>query len=398
MNNQNLSNLDNAQLTYGDNLNQIQMVTNMNTGFRGPRGLNRTEGVNVSKLDNWIKCLSDRGGVLAERPLATYTLPGSHDALTYRFTGGVIRRLARGGTVTQELNLTSQFNAGIRYFDIRVGVKGGKLIGVHGPINLLGGDIESDITNLLILAVQNKEPIVIKFDYKGKAYSIVKKIVTMFSKSIMPTSEYWKVGVGDCIRQGKVLCLFHKIKSKQKETFKDASEMFGDYSKHKAGGFSNKHFMKGHRKYLEDLVDEAYTLDEERLKVMSFNIPCTPTGGYTALGVANFFLGSIPSKLCLAAQVAVRVKRENRWLGCYESVSNIEQREVVKDINLGVVQKLTDAVDSWYFMEEKESNPIESALHGEKVSQHIAGAVGMDFVGRKRQLILELIELNNRDY
>jgi len=398
MNYQNLSNLETAQLTYGDNLDQIQTVCNMNTGFRGARILNRTNGVDVGKLDNWIKCLSDRGGELADRPLATYTLPGAHDALTYAFKGWH-RRGAKGGTVTQVLDLTSQFNLGIRYFDIRVKEKNGELIGFHGMFNLTGVDIEAAIANLFRIAVQKKEPIVIKFDYKGNAFPIVSRLANMFSGNIMPTSEYWKSSVGECIRQGKVLCLFHKIKSKHKAKLGDVVDMFGDYSKHKAGGFSNKHNMKSHAGYLEKLTTQGYSLDEERLKVMSLNIPCIPTSGsQIAGGAMNTVLAGVPSLLYRGGQRIIRVKTHNRWLGFYKAVSSIEQLEVVKDINLGFVNKLTDLVNSWYSLEDDENNPIARESHGEKMTQYVAGAVGMDFVQGKRDLILQLIELNNRDF
>ena len=128
-------NLENAKRQYNSPLKDIDIITNMNTGFRGHKNLFRSSGVRINNLDTWIRTLSERGGVLAERPLATYTLPGSHDAMTYAF-GGCLRSIAKGATVTQRLDLTSQFNRGIRYFDIRLLTSRGKLCGFHGIINL----------------------------------------------------------------------------------------------------------------------------------------------------------------------------------------------------------------------------------------------------------------------
>ena len=384
-------NLENAKRQYNSPLKDIDIITNMNTGFRGHKNLFRSSGVRINNLDTWIRTLSERGGVLAERPLATYTLPGSHDAMTYAF-GGCLRSIAKGATVTQRLDLTSQFNRGIRYFDIRLSTSRGKLCGFHGIINLTNYDAEAALANLFRISVQKKEPIVIKFDYKNGAFPIVNRLARMFSAHILPTADYWKVGVGESIRQGKVLCLFHKVNTKKHEKkFGDTSDVFGSYSKHKAGGFSNTHNMKTHSEYLSKMVDESYSPKEEKLKVMSLNVPCIPTKKrHTAAYLANLALLTAPQNLYKAGQVACRIPSKDRWIGFYKSVN-------LKNINQSFVHSLTQYVDNWYNNSEV-INYQERLRHGDKITEKIAGAVGMDFIEGKGKLILGLIELNNRDF
>ncbi len=391
---------------YGDALEDIPIVTNRNTGFRGPRGLNRVNPVDVGRLDRWIKDLSDRGGRLAERPLAAYTLPGAHDAMTYAFrsnwayrkTGWSLFSPARGGTRTQSINLTAMFELGIRYFDIRVEKSGDKLYGFHGPITLTGDRADNAIRALFHMAVERKEPIVIKFDYKSSStFPLVKRIVDNFATHVMPVSAYWNASVGECISQGKVLCLFHKAKKKLRKKYGDEVDELGDYSTHKAGGFTNTHNMKKHQAKLEALIEQQ--VEGEKLKVMSLNIPCVPTKMSTiGMTVVNALLLNIPGTLYKGGQILVRRPEQDRWIGHYKSVQSIEKSEVTRTINRQFVQKLQRYVDSWYTtLEEQQPQAILDRLAGD-ITKHVAGAVGMDFVNNKRGLVLDLVELNNRDF
>ena len=95
-----------------------QIITNSNIKFSGPAFLNRPNAINVGKLDRWInELLNTKKGTIQTRCLASFTLPGSHDALTYAFqVTSKKRALGKGGTVTQKYNLIEQFRVGIRYF------------------------------------------------------------------------------------------------------------------------------------------------------------------------------------------------------------------------------------------------------------------------------------------
>ncbi|CAM3130291.1 MULTISPECIES: hypothetical protein [Vibrio] len=408
------NNLATAIRNYRNGLQTLPVVTNMNTGFKGYNFLNRTHGVNVAKLDNWIKELVSRGGVLADRPLATYTLPGAHDAMTFAYRGSFFTRniatFVRGGTVTQTLNLASQFKAGIRYFDIRVKEKKGKIYGFHGGVTFDKVDARQEIRRLFILAACKKEPIVVKFVYKGNAFPIVKRIANDFGPQLMPTSDYWHKSVGECIRKGKVICLFHKAKDKHRLKWGNSVDTFGDYNQHKSGGTSNQHNLKRHEKYLDKLMNTSFSLDEEKLKVMSLNIPCVQTGGKNLArnspgllleGLVVVATGSIirPGTLIHHISNKLGVPQKNRWLGFYKSVKDTEKHAGVKAINKAFVGKLNALVDSWYYSIYQTGHGVRRAVPtADTITQKASGAVSMDYVGEKGQLILELIEVNNRDF
>ncbi|MDN3612129.1 hypothetical protein ACODM8_15655 [Vibrio ostreicida] len=406
-----VDNLKEAKRIYGENLTRIDQVTNMNTGFKGWRFLNRPNAVNITKLDKWInEMMQTKKGVMQNRPLAAFTLPGAHDAMTYAYRGSVFSRniatFIYGGTKTQTLTLVAQFKMGIRFFDIRVHAdKEGHLYGEHGGIKFTHVDARQEIRRLFILAKCKNEPIVIKFKHNKEAYPILKQIASDFSPHIMNTRDYWHKPVSQCIKKGKVICLFHKKKSrnwkhkvglKSFKQYEDEKSWFGSYSKHKMGGFSNTHFLKKHAKYVNKNIDSSPTLKEERLKVISLNIPCVSTNaGRLALDTATG-LG------VLSARVAMPLDDPSRWIkwvGLYKSVKDIENEPDVKRINKALVKKMTALVDSWYTALYDINYGHRNAMAlADKVTGMVSGVVGMDFVGDKRQLVLELIELNNRDF
>lgn len=393
---------------------KLPMGSNLNIGFQGPRFLNRTQAVSTGHLGNWIKHLASRGGVLADRPLATYTLPGAHDAMTFAYKGSFFTRniatFVRGGTVTQSLSLVDQFKAGIRYFDIRVKEVKGKLYGFHGKITFNQFDAKQEIRRLFILSSCRKEPIIVKFVYSGNAFPIVKEIANSFAKNLMPTKDYWHKGVGECINQGQVICIFHKAKDKHRLKWGNVVDTFGDYGKHKLGGFSNKHSLKKHDEHLNKMVAQAPTEKEEILKVMSLNIPCVQTGtknilmnapGLLIEGLIVVATGSLirPGGQIHHVSNMLRVPQKSRWLGFYKSVKDIEKHQGVKEINQSFVLKLNALVDSWYQIMYQQTYGVKKALPvADQIMSQVSGVVGMDFVGEKKQLILELIEVNNRDF
>ena len=395
-------------------LKKTTIASNINTGFKGPHFLNRSKGINTGRLGNWINELASRGGVLADRPLATYTLPGAHDAMTFAYKGSFFTRniatFVRGGTVTQSLSLVEQFKAGIRYFDIRVKEVKGKLYGFHGKITFSQFDARQEIRRLFILSSCRKEPIVVKFVYSGNAFPIVKEVANSFAKNLMPTKDYWHTGVGENINKGKVICIFHKAKDKHRSKWGNSVDTFGDYGKHKFGGFSNKHALKSHSKHLNQMIDSAYTLNEETLKVMSLNIPCVQTGSKNLLknapgllieGLIVVATGSLvrPGGQIHAMSNLLNVPQKKRWLGFYKSVKDIEKHAGVKAINQSFVDRLNALVDAWYELIYQQSYGIKTALPiADSIMGKVSGVVGMDFIGEKKQLIIALIEVNNRDF
>ena len=392
----------------------IPLRQNQNIDFKGPSFLNRSNAVPEGCLGNWIKTLASRGGVLADRPLATYTLPGAHDAMTFAFKGSFFTRniatFVRGGTVTQTLNLVDQFKAGIRYFDIRVKEVKGKLYGFHGKITFTHHDARQELRRLFIIASCRKEPIVIKFVYSGNAFPIVKEVANSFAKNLMPTKDYWHKGVEECINQGKVICIFHKAKDKHRLKWGNVVDTFEDYGLHKKGGFSNKHSLKSHKKYLAKMVATVPTENEEMLKIMSLNIPCVQTGAKNLLknvpgllieGLVVVASGSLirPGGQIHHMSNLLRVPQKKRWLGFYKSVKDIEKHEGVKEINREFALKLNNLVNAWYFSLYQRAYGVKSALPmADDIMGKVSGVVGMDYVGDKGALIKALIEVNNRDF
>jgi len=375
-----------------------QIITNSNIKFSGPAFLNRPNAINVGKLDRWInELLNTKKGTIQTRCLASFTLPGSHDALTYAFqVTSKKRALGKGGTVTQKYNLIEQFRVGIRYFDIRVRERDGKLVGFHGVFDLDKYDISKEIRMLLTLSAGRKEPIVIKLEYDGNAFPLVKKITDNFSSKLLPTKDYWAKPVSECIKKGKVICLFHKYDKKHAKDFNwDEEELnkFGSYKKHKAGGYTNTHWLRKHKKKLNKLVEKPIPIKEEKLKVISLNIPCI-TMSWKVLLDAGFSI--LPSPVDLANPA-----NAPKWVGLYRSVKKIESFPEVRKINTAFACKLNNYVSSWYaFMNEDtdKASYKKSLAKADEITGKVSGVVGMDFVNQKKELIVSLIEANNRDF
>lgn len=77
----------------------------------------------IPEHKNWMKYLRD------DTPARLVSIPGAHDAAS--------GRINVAGTSCQNMNIKDLFDAGVRYFDFRVGFTGGiRLRMYHGPIDL----------------------------------------------------------------------------------------------------------------------------------------------------------------------------------------------------------------------------------------------------------------------
>ena len=77
-----------------------------------------------TQRDNWMASLPD------SMPVCKVSIPGTHDS----GTAGV-RFPMRHYACTQTMDLSEQWDAGIRFFDLRPKLEGGKLKIYHGPAN-----------------------------------------------------------------------------------------------------------------------------------------------------------------------------------------------------------------------------------------------------------------------
>ncbi|MFD2940263.1 phosphatidylinositol-specific phospholipase C domain-containing protein [Flavobacterium notoginsengisoli] len=87
---------------------------------------------------NWMNYLD------GTKKLHQLTIPGTHDTCTYT-TGGLFQ--------CQTMNLEKQFKSGIRFWDIRLKVKGGKIYAYHGT-KYLDITIENILTSCSVLLHQ----------------------------------------------------------------------------------------------------------------------------------------------------------------------------------------------------------------------------------------------------
>lgn len=87
-------------------------------------GLTMVVAMAQTQRDNWMASLPD------SMPVCKVSIPGTHDS----GTAGV-RFPMRHYACTQTMDLSEQWDAGIRFFDLRPKLEGGKLKIYHGPAN-----------------------------------------------------------------------------------------------------------------------------------------------------------------------------------------------------------------------------------------------------------------------
>ncbi len=83
--------------------------------------------------EEWMKALDDSFS------LDAIYLPGTHDSCAYASDFAFASRC-------QSLTIEQQLNAGIRYLDLRVGIKNDELIMIHGPLTCRKGFFKKPLT------------------------------------------------------------------------------------------------------------------------------------------------------------------------------------------------------------------------------------------------------------
>lgn len=85
------------------------------------------EGFDTAKTPYWMSLLDQ------SLPFNQIKIPGSHDSLTYDFTGNVATAFVR----TQDRNIAQQLSDGIRYLDIRLTTdQNSHIVGYHGSYKM----------------------------------------------------------------------------------------------------------------------------------------------------------------------------------------------------------------------------------------------------------------------
>lgn len=130
--------------------------------------------------ENWMSYLDDN------KKLTELTIPGTHDTCTYR-VGGLYQ--------CQTMNLETQFKSGVRFWDIRLKVKNGKIYAYHGDKYL---DITFDnilTTSSILIQQFPSECIIMSISHEGnqdnvelydKLWPIIKNLNHWYKEDRIP--------------------------------------------------------------------------------------------------------------------------------------------------------------------------------------------------------------------
>ena len=117
-------------------------------------------------------------------PMSALTIPGTHDSAAYTYSWPFI--------ATQTLDITAQLNAGIRYFDLRCGLRADVLEMVHGQA-VLGLRLEQVLAEMYaFLAAHPSEALIaqIKRDRKDEKSTV--HFAQAIANLISATPDHWR--------------------------------------------------------------------------------------------------------------------------------------------------------------------------------------------------------------
>jgi 1-phosphatidylinositol phosphodiesterase len=117
-------------------------------------------------------------------PMSALTIPGTHDSAAYTYSWPFI--------ATQTLDITAQLNAGIRYFDLRCGLRADVLEMVHGQA-LLGLRLEQVLADMYaFLSAHPSEALIaqIKRDRKDEKSTV--HFAQAITNLISATPDHWR--------------------------------------------------------------------------------------------------------------------------------------------------------------------------------------------------------------
>ena len=137
------------------------------------------EGSSTHALsEEWMSYLDD------ETPLSALTIPGTHDSAAFTYSWPFIS--------TQNLDIRDQLNAGIRYFDLRCGIRHDVVEMVHGP-TYLGLRLDKVLDTMYIwLAAHPTEALLVQIKRdRGEDRSEVQFAQAIF-QVISQKSERWR--------------------------------------------------------------------------------------------------------------------------------------------------------------------------------------------------------------
>ena len=196
-------------------------------------------------------------------PLTALSLPGTHDSCAYSSNLGVLAK-------TQDWNLATQLEKGIRFLDIRCKLEGNKLNLYHGPayLNMTFDEVLKDCTKFLhdhpketiVMSLKNeagsKTPPTSDFENAVSRYGSM-----LYPNSNKKYSDYWyklqnskMPNLGD-IRQKIVLV---------KRFYRNSSIPGIEIPRGawKDNGFSEFQLLPGHKGYIQDIYENVSVNDK----------------------------------------------------------------------------------------------------------------------------------------
>jgi 1-phosphatidylinositol phosphodiesterase len=116
--------------------------------------------------------------------MSAITIPGTHDSAAYTYSWPFI--------ATQTLNITAQLNAGIRYFDLRCGLRANILEMVHGQaiLNLRLEQVLADMYTWL--AAHPSEALIAQIKRDRKDESSTLHFAQAITQALAATPDHWR--------------------------------------------------------------------------------------------------------------------------------------------------------------------------------------------------------------
>jgi 1-phosphatidylinositol phosphodiesterase len=128
--------------------------------------------------DNWMSHLP------SSTLMSAITIPGTHDSAAYTYSWPFI--------ATQTLDITAQLNAGIRYFDLRCGLRANILEMVHGQA-ILNLRLEEVLTDMYAwLAAHPSEALIAQIKRDRKDESSTLHFAQAMIQLLSATPDHWR--------------------------------------------------------------------------------------------------------------------------------------------------------------------------------------------------------------
>lgn len=152
--------------------------------------------------EKWMEHLAYYTKSFKTKKLYEITMPGSHDAATYTMSNGL--SLKTHFTVTQIKTLKEQFEAGVRYFDIRfqipkryklstlLGKNHHKISFTHGGFTSSSKKVYPEMMNFLQAIMSSREIVILKIHTDKAAYKIFceQYLTPELKKSLISPAEF----------------------------------------------------------------------------------------------------------------------------------------------------------------------------------------------------------------